>query len=164
MTRKARKKPVETYALFIFEITGWEPRYELGINGSRYEDGAYHEVMLLTVQTVCRYPEKLAGRTAHFDLYGQRNFMEPQEWKRDPAWRPRNVAHLELPPSGGRCYARLPHESMAGLTTALAHQRFRYVSLQGPPLSRGSSLSTSIGFSRDEGLDDAHGQATAAPA
>jgi len=154
MPRKARKRSVETYALYIFEISAWQPLYELSVNGSRYEDAAFSEICLLQVETICRYPEKLVGRTAHFDLYAQRDFMEPPEWKRDGDWRPKDVAHLELPPSGGRCYARMPHESMPVLITALAHNRFRYVSLHGGPLVRGGTLCRSIGFSRDEGLGE----------
>ncbi len=154
MARKARKKPVETYALFIFEITDWEPSYGLSVNGSRYNDAAFSEIYALHIDTVCRHPPKVAGRTANFSLYGERGFMEPPDWQRDRNWRPNSVAHLELPASGGRCYARLPHESMGTLLTALAHQRFRYVSLHGSPLARGHSLCWSIEFSRNEDLGD----------
>jgi hypothetical protein len=150
MPRKVRKKPVETYSLYIFEITDWEPAYHLSVNASKYDDGAFNEINLLQIETVCRYPEKLAGRSAHFDLYGRRGFMEPPEWQHDRNWRPPNVAHLELSPSGGRCYAPMPNESIGGLITALAHERIRYVSLHGKPLSRGRSLCWSIGFSRQE--------------
>jgi hypothetical protein len=154
MPRKSRKDPVETSALYIFEITDWETLYQLSVNGHRDEDGAYSEITLLTLQTICRYPKRLVGRTARFDLYGEREFLEPHEWKRDRDWRPRDVAHLELPPSGGRCYARLPHDSLVVLMTALGHQRLRYASLRGPPLVRGSAMCRTIGFSYDEGLDE----------
>lgn len=154
VARKARKKPVETYDLFIFEIADWEPFYGLSVNASRFDDGAFSENYAIHIETTCRYPKKVAGRTARFDLYSERGFMEPPEWRRDHAWRPPDVAHLELPPSGGRCYARIPHESMGGLITALAHERIRYVSLHGAPLKRGSSLCWSIEFSRSEDLGD----------
>jgi len=162
MRRKSPKKAVETYELYIFEISDWTTLYEISVNGRRDRDGAYGEVNLLTLQTTCRYPEKLVGRTARFDLYGQRDFLEPNEWKRDRAWRPGHIAHLELPPSGGSCYARLPEATLTRLMIALGHQRLRYASLHGPPLKRGSSLCWSIGFSLDEGLDgEASGSAAA---
>ena len=158
MGRKPRKRKVaETHALFIFEIESWDFVYDFSVSGPRDGDGPYHEILLVQLESVCRYPEKLVGRTARFALYGERNISEPWEWKQDSTWRPRGIGYLELPPSNGHAYARLPHESMPSLMTALAHKRVRYVSLHGAPLSRGRSSCRSISFSNDEGLDEAGG-------
>jgi hypothetical protein len=152
MPRKARARPA-AITLLIFEIERWEPEYHFSINGHRDRDGPYSEITLIEVHTVCRYPKKVVGRPARFDLYAERDMWEPSAWDRDR--RPSDIGYLELPPSNGRCFARLPHESMSGLMTALAHGRFRYVSLHSAPLLRGRCLCHSIGFSTDEGLDEA---------
>lgn len=153
MARKAKKR-VEDHALFILEIVDWEPMYELSVNGLKDEEEPYHEILLLHVDAVCRYPKAQAGRSVRFDLYGQRAFMEPYEWKHDRDWRPQSVAHLELHPSGGSCHGRLPHESIGALMIALADKRLRYVSLMGTPLTRGKSRCWSLGFSRVEDVGD----------
>jgi hypothetical protein len=155
VARKLRKrKAIETHALFIFEIETWDFVYDFSVSGRKDSEGPYSEVVLVHVETVCRYPEKLVGRTARFDLYAERGIFEPWEWKQDSDWRPRGIGYLELPPSNGHAYLRLPHDSMPGLMTALAHKRVRYASLHGTPLLRGHSSCWSIGFSNDEGLDD----------
>ena len=155
MGRKPRQRARESAALFIFEITDWAPSYHFSVNGLPDRDSAYSEITLVEVDAVCRYPEKkLSGRTAHFSIYGDRGLLEPAQWRRTPDWRPSHVAHLELPPSGGRCYARLPIDSVGRLMAGFAHKRFRYVSLLGVELKRGRSLCTSISFSTDEGLED----------
>lgn len=148
------KKSVETHTLFIFEITDWEPLYELSVNGLKDADTPYHEIMLLHVDAVCRYPSKLSGRPTRFDLYGERNFLEPAVWKHERDWRPQSVTYLELHPSGGSCSGRLPHESMSALIAALACQRLGYISLMGTPLARGKSRCWSLGFSRVEDFGD----------
>jgi hypothetical protein len=153
MARRTKKR-VETHTLFIFEITDWEPMYELSVNGLKDEVEPYNEILLLHVDAVCRYPKPQVGRAVRFDLYGERDFMHPAVWKHERDWRPQSVAHLELHPSGGSCYGRLPHESMGALITALAHRQLGYVSLMGTPLARGKSRCWSLGFSRVEDVGD----------
>jgi hypothetical protein len=84
VARKLRKrKAVETHALFIFEVEAWDVEYSFSVNGLRDREGPYSEIVLIHVETVCRYPEKLVGRPARFDLYAERGIFEPWEWKQD---------------------------------------------------------------------------------
>ncbi len=154
MARNSRKMPKPAYALFIFEIEGWETNYSLSINRTPQHTGAFNEVSALHIDTTCRHPTTLAGRVVRFSLYGERNLLEPWEWKLDSAWRPSSVAILDMRRSGGNCYGGVPQDSFWGLISALGHSRVRYVSLHGSPLVRGKSVCWSIDFSWDEGLDD----------
>jgi hypothetical protein len=59
-----------------------------------------------------------------------------------------------LPPTAGRFYASIPHDSLAGFMTAMAHGLYRYILLYGPPLVRGKSLCNSLDFKRTIDVDD----------
>lgn len=159
--RRSAASRVQETELLIFEIKGWEPEYHFSVNGLQDGDGPYREVVLVKVHAVCRYPEKVFGREASFSLYAERDMFEPEELKHDREWRPKGIGYVDLPPANGHGYARLPHDSMPGLMTALTHKGFRYLTLHGTPLKRGSSTFNSIGFTNDEGLDEEDGSATA---
>jgi len=146
-TRKAVGRPRTQYPeLFMFEIKGCKPSYHLNVNLNPRETGAYGEIALMELETNCTYPEKLAGRTARFDIYGKRDFMQPEEYRLNPKWRDNCVAFLQLPPSGGSCHARIPYEYMTFIMTAISQGLIHFIYLYGSPLSRGTSFCTSMQF------------------
>ena len=151
---KRRKPRYEPSEIYIFEIARWEPTYGLSVDPSRDRAGPYSEHAILEIQATCILPRKLAGRTAQFSLAGQRDFLSPPDYKHDPKWTPRCIGLLELPPSGGRFYALVPHDSLPMLMASLALRMCRYILLFGPPLSRGKSLCTSLQLERSVDLED----------
>ncbi len=149
--RKPRYEPVESY---VFEIVRWEPSYGFSVDQNRDREGPYREHTILEIQTSCIYPKKLAGRATHFSLSGRRGCLVPPVYRHDPEWVPRCVGMLELPPSGGRFYTSVPHDSLPALITPLVHRLYRYILLFGPPLSRGKSLCFSMQLERTVDLED----------
>ena len=148
---RPRTQPMECY---VFEIGEWKPSYILSVNRQRDRTGAFYEHIDIEIQTLCIYPKKLAGRSAQFTLSGQRNCLTPTAYQRDPDWIPNCVGLLELPPTRGRFYTAVPHESLSALITPLIHRLFHFVLLFGPPLSRGASLCSSMQFEQTVDLED----------
>ena len=149
-----RKRPAPTTETFIFAIGGWEPEYSFAVNHSRLEDGPYWEHAGLTLTAACVYPPKLAGRTATLRFVGDRERLLARPPMKDRDWRPTGVGLLELTPSRGDFYARIPMDAVWGLIVAMGQAGFSYVLLRGPTLFRSKSLCTSFSFERTVDLEE----------
>jgi hypothetical protein len=154
MARKTGKTPPPSLESYIFEIADFRPSYSLSVEHRKYEKRPWWEHTEIEFDSRCIFPEKLAGRTATFDLVADRNFWTPYAWQKDKDWRPACVGCLELSPSHGRFYCPIAFDSLPGLLTAMAHGLYRYVLVYGPPLKRGKSLCNNLQFMRTVDLDD----------
>ena len=99
MSRKKTRKPRVMSEAYIFEIKEWQPNYILSVDRNKDRLGPYREHLSVELETECIYPQKLVGRSALFNLAGDRDFMMPPTYRRDPDWVPNCVGFLELPPS-----------------------------------------------------------------
>lgn len=153
--RVNKRKPVrETAECYIFQIDAWKPGYIFSVDSSTHRAGPYSEHLGLELDATCIFPEKLAGRAIQISLAGRRDCLSPFAYQQDEEWVPRCIGALEFPPSGGRFYTSVPHDSITALTLSLAHQMYRYILLYGPPLGRRKSLCSSMQFERTVDLDD----------
>ena len=100
------------------------------------------------------YPPKLAGRTATLRFVGDRERLLAIPPMKDRDWRPNGIGLLELTPSRGDFYARIPMDAVWGLIAAMGQAGFSYVLLNGPSLFRSKSLCTSFSFERSVDLED----------
>ena len=154
MAHKTIKSTPVMLVHYVLEISSFEPTHRLSLNPRDYDEKPWWEHVALEITTICRLPEKVAGRPIRFELVADREFWTPYEWRKDHGWRPRTVGLLELSPTMGRFYASIPHDSMVTFMTAMAHELYRYILLYGPPLLRGKSLCTSLDFRRTINFDD----------
>lgn len=153
--RLKKQKPVrETAECYIFRIDAWKPGYIFSVDSSTHRAGPYSEHLGLEVDATCVFPGKLTGREVQISLAGRRDCLSPFAYQQDVEWVPRCIGALEFPPSGGKFYTSVPHDSVAALTVSLAHHMYRYILLYGPPLSRGRSLCFSMQFEKSVNLDD----------
>lgn len=148
---RARTPPSQSY---VFEIKDWEPSHLLNVNQKRNGEGPCNEYVTIEFLGSCIHPEALKARTVRFDISGRREMLEPEVYRRDPAWKPLCIGLLESHPSGGRFYFSVPHDNMAFILSAFAHGCFRYISLWGPALKRGKSLCMSVHLTRSVDLDE----------
>jgi len=146
--KKQRKGQQGEHRLLMFEIKEWEPSYSFSLNRQKYAETDYSEYAELHLKTVCVYPDKFAGRSASMDISSRRGLLNPFDPRRDPRDKPTEIGLLELPPSGGRFYGGVPHETMSFLLSGLVAERFRYVTLSGNSLPRSAFFCTEFGFQR----------------
>src|ERR1700722_6776545 len=97
MVRKPRKKkPIETYQTYIFEITDWEPGYLLSLNAAKHDDQLYWESLSARISAKCVFPAKYAGLPTGIHLFADRNMLNPEILKYDKEWKPRCVGSLRV--------------------------------------------------------------------
>jgi len=108
----------------------------------------------LELEGSCVHPQIFVGRRVAFRVWTRRDCRQPDIFKRDPEWTPRCVGQLELPPSIGRFYMSVPHESFPSLLTGLAAGLFRFILLWGLPLCRGQSPCQSVQWAQSVNLED----------
>lgn len=148
-TAKKRGRPhASPMTHFIFEIQKWDLSYGLSVDNRRDRDGPYNETTLIEVEALCVLPKPIAGRKTILQVFGKRDSLEPEVYRRDPHWNARSVGFLDLPRSEGNFYTSMPHDSFPILLTSLAHGLLRYIVLYGPALSRGKSFCTYIEWRR----------------
>lgn len=154
MATRSRKQPVPRSESFIFELGEFQSSYMLGVNPRQDEDEPWWEHFSVLINATCILLKKVAGRIARFDIVADRKMFVPNAGAREPNWRPLGVGLLELPPSGGRFYVSVPHDTMLAFLTAVSSGHFGYAVLSGEPLARGRSLCRSLHFERSIDLTD----------
>jgi hypothetical protein len=124
---------------FLFEIAEWHPEYAFSVGHDRFDEGPYSEHVDIEIKAICIAPKRWAGRSATFDLIGQRELMNRERYRHDPDWRPSGIAILDLRPRSGSFYVFIPYEALTFLLTGFAAGLFRYIDLWGPELKRSRS-------------------------
>ena len=153
-TKRPKRRRIQETQSFVFEIRSWQPQYFWSVNNTKFLEGPFWEHVGIEAEASCLLPKKVAGRTATFDFSGSRDFPDREAQRRDPSWRPKGIATLDLPPTNGRCYCSVPVEYLSFLMAGFAHGLFKFIVLSGPPLSRGHSTCTSIHLEQAINLEE----------
>jgi hypothetical protein len=83
----------------------------------------------------------------------RRGFFERPKSVADD-WRPLGVGHLTMKGERSEYLGTLPYDAMWGLANMVAAGGFKYVSMHGPRMKRGSCLITTVRFSAGYDPDD----------